>query len=245
MAKSVVITGAGSGLGRAMARILAADGWQVFLLGRNLAKLQTAAAEMGAAAHAIACNVADPDSVDAAFAQIAGLTTGLDVLINNAGVFKPFFLEEASNAQIREALDTNLAGPMYCSRAALKLMEKGGHILCIGSETVVEKVAMLGAYQTTKAGLERYCRTLDQEVGPRGIRVTLVRAGKMVGPEMDFTMDAEVARRFRDENLKLGIDNSKAAISLYASAAETIRLLLALPRDIHVPEIMLAARHGG
>lgn len=246
MGKTIAITGGGAGLGLAMAQRLAAEGHELFLLGRTLSKLESAVeriAGQGGKAHAVACDVGDAASVETAFAQLRGLTARLDVLINNAGVFAPFFLAEASNAQIAETLNTNLAGPMLCSREALKMMEPGGHILCIGSELAVTTAAMLGAYQASKAGLERYCRTLDQEVGPQGIRVTLVRAGKMYGPDMSATMEPEVAQRFSEESLKLGIDNRKNPISLFASVAEVIPGLLALPQDVHVPEIMLAGRH--
>lgn len=243
MGKAIAITGGGAGLGLVMARRLVADGHTVFLLGRTLAKVEAAAASLGAQAHAIACDVADPASVEAAFAQIGAITPRLDVLIANAGVFAPFFLAEATDAQIADALGANLAGPMYCARAALRLMDRGGHILCIGSETVVVTAAMLGGYQASKAGLERFCKTLDQEVAPRGIRVTLVRAGKMYGPEMGSMMEPEVARRFAEESLKLGIDNRTSAISRYESVADLIPTLLDLPPDLNVPEIHLAARH--
>ena len=73
--------------------------------------------------------------------------------------------------------------------------------------------------------------------------MTLIRAGKMYGPEMSFAMSPEVARRFAEESLKLGIDNRKAAISLFTSVAEVIPGLLSLPEDVAVPEIMLAGRH--
>jgi len=247
MAKTIAITGGGAGLGLAMAQRLSRDGHELFLLGRTFAKVEAAAArivEAGGKAHAVACDVGDPASVEAAFAQVAALAPRLDVLINNAGVFSPFFLAEATNAQIAETLNTNLAGPMYCSREALKLMAKGSHILCIGSETVVVTAAMLGAYQTSKAGLERFCKTLDQEVAAQGIRVTLIRAGKMYGPDMSFSVDPEVGRRFVEESLKLGIDNTKNAITLFTSVAEIVPGLLALPDDLHVPEIMLAGRHA-
>jgi meso-butanediol dehydrogenase / (S,S)-butanediol dehydrogenase / diacetyl reductase len=244
--KTIAITGGGAGLGLAMAQRLAADGHELFLLGRTPAKLESAAAriaEAGGKAHAIACDVGDAASVEAAFAAVRAVTTRLDVLINNAGVFAPFFLAEAGNQQIAETLNTNLSGPMFCSRDALKSMEPGGQILCIGSELAQITAAMLGVYQASKAGLERYCRTLDQEVGPQGIRVTLVRAGKMYGPDMSAMMEPAVAQRFTEESLKLGIDNRKSPISLFASVAEVIPSLLALPEDVHVPEIMLAGRH--
>jgi NAD(P)-dependent dehydrogenase (short-subunit alcohol dehydrogenase family) len=247
VAKTIAITGGGAGLGLAMAQRLAADQHELFLLGRTASKLHAAVeriAGQGGRAHAVVCDVGDPASVDAAFARVAELTPRLDVLINNAGVFAPFFLAEATNEQIGQTLNTNLAGPMYCSRAGLKLMERGGHILCIGSETVVVTAAMLGAYQASKAGLERFCKTLEQEVAPLGIRVTLIRAGKMYGSDMDFAMAPDVARRFTEESLKVGVDNRTSAISTFSSVAELIPGLLALPDDVNVPEIMLAGRHA-
>ena len=247
MAKAIAITGGGAGLGLATAERLARGGHRLFLLGRTPAKVDAAVARIsgqGGTAHAIECDVADPASVERAFVRLAEITPRLDVLINNAGIFAPFFLAEASDAQIAATLNTNLAGPMYCSRAALKMMERGGHVLCIGSETVAVTAAMLGAYQASKAGLERFCQTLDQEVAPQGIRVTLIRAGKMYGPDMGFSMEPEVARRFTEESLKLGIDNRKSAISLFASVAEVIPGLLALPEDVNVSQIHLAGRHA-
>lgn len=85
--KAIVITGGGAGLGLAMARRLAADGHRLFLLGRNMARLEEAAASVGG--HAVACDVADPASVEAAFDAVAAITPRIDVLINNAGVFAP------------------------------------------------------------------------------------------------------------------------------------------------------------
>src|SRR5579862_7083628 len=91
VAKVVVITGAGAGLGRAIARKLAGRGEQLVLLGRTLAKVQTVATELGSGALAVECDVGQPESVRAAFALIAQRHPKLDVLINNAAVYEPFF----------------------------------------------------------------------------------------------------------------------------------------------------------
>ena len=85
MSKIIVITGAGKGLGRALARRFAADGEQVVLLGRTLATLEKVAAEIGPRAMPIACDVGSADSVRAAFAAIAKRHPTFHVLINNAG----------------------------------------------------------------------------------------------------------------------------------------------------------------
>jgi NAD(P)-dependent dehydrogenase (short-subunit alcohol dehydrogenase family) len=241
MGRSIVITGAGSGLGRALARRLAGEGDTQFLMGRSREKLERAARELPDA-RAIACDVTEPRSVAAAFAEVAEQRQRLDVLINNAGVFEPSRIDQASDAHIRSLLDTNLAGPVYCSRAALAMMGEGSHIINIGSETVVVPVAMLGLYQSAKAGLERFSKTLDQEAAPLGIRVTLVRAGKMFEPGMELTFAPELHQQFVEENLKIGAQPSSKALSHYASVAATIAALLDLPGDVNVPEIMLEGR---
>ena len=84
MSKTIVITGAGSGLGRAFARRFAADGDQVVLLGRTLAKVDEVAAEIGDRALALACDICSADSVRAAFTAIGERFGSIDVLINNA-----------------------------------------------------------------------------------------------------------------------------------------------------------------
>lgn len=241
MGKAIVITGAGSGLGRALARCLARGDNSLFLMGRDAGRLERVARELPGA-QAIACNVSDPQSVAAAFAEVASHAPRIDVLINNAGLFVPSLIGEATDAHIAATLDTNLAGPIYCSRSAIPLMTKGSHIINIGSETVVVRVAMLALYQTSKAGLERFTRTLDQEVAPLGIRVTLVRAGKMFEPEMEAPYAPELHQRFADENRKLGIQPAAQALSHYASVAETIAMLLRLPDDVNLSEMMLEGR---
>jgi meso-butanediol dehydrogenase/(S,S)-butanediol dehydrogenase/diacetyl reductase len=161
------------------------------------------------------------------------------VLVNNAGVFEPFFVETATDAQIRTAIDTNLAGQIWCARAAIPLLPRGGHIINVSSETVVMPVAMLALYQSAKAGLERLSRTLSQELEPAGIWVTLFRAGKMFEPDMEWHQDPETARLFHEANLRIGVDNRNAALSRYASAAGLIPWLIDLPADVNIPELMI------
>ncbi|MFA7602912.1 MAG: SDR family oxidoreductase [Novosphingobium sp.] len=241
MNRSIVITGAGSGLGRALARKLAGNGNALFLMGRNIAKLEKVAQEIGGA-RAVGCDVGDPASVAAAFGEVARHTQRLDVLINNAGLFEPAMIAEASDGHIRALLDTNLAGPIYCSRAAIPLMAKGSHIIAIGSETITVPVAMLALYQTGKAGLERFMQTLNQEMAPKGIRVTMVRAGKMYEPEMASPFPAELYQRFVEENARIGLQQSTQPLSRYDSVAQAIAPLLELPDEVNCPLILLEGR---
>lgn len=241
MGKSIIITGAGSGLGRALARQLSGKGHTLFLMGRTATKLEKLANELPDS-RVVVCDVSDPDSVDQAFASVAEQAGHIDVLINNAGLFQPSLIAEASNKHIASILGINLAGSIYCARAAIPLMQKGSHILSIGSETVVIPIAMLALYQSSKAGLERFSQTLAQEVAPLGIRVTMVRAGKMYEQDMQSPFEPEVAMKFAEENRKLGIVSGADPVSQYSSAAQTIAMLLDTPADINIPHITLEGR---
>jgi NAD(P)-dependent dehydrogenase (short-subunit alcohol dehydrogenase family) len=239
--RSIVITGAGSGLGRALARRLAGSGNALFLMGRNAGKLEAIVRELPGACPVI-CDVADPGSVADAFAHVAGQAPRLDVLINNAGLFEPSMIAEASDRHIRSILDTNLTGAIHCARAAIPMMGKGSQIISIGSETVVIPIAMLALYQASKAGLDRFSQTLKEEVASQGIRVTMVRAGKMFEPEMEMPYDSGLYQRFAEENQKRGIRPSAQALSHYASVAAVLASLLELPEDVAVPHIVLEGR---
>jgi meso-butanediol dehydrogenase / (S,S)-butanediol dehydrogenase / diacetyl reductase len=243
MSRTIVITGAGSGLGRAMARVLAADGHRLVLLGRTVSKVEAVAQELGADAWAARCDVADAASVRSAFDAIAARGEGIDVLINNAAVYEPYTIEDATETQIAAALDTNLAGTIHCARAALPLMEKGAHIINVSSRTVVEPAVMLALYQTSKAGVERFTASLREEVAERGIRVTLLRAAGMMEAGMNWTLDPEVTRRFQEARRKRGIDRGNNAVSQFASVAQLLPWLIGLPQDVGVTELMLEARH--
>lgn len=241
--RCVAVTGAGSGLGRALAHRFAADGDSVVLLGRTRAKVEAVAAELGPAACAIACDVGSADSVRTAFAEIAERRPRIDVLINNAAIYQPFFVKDATDAQIESAAMTNFTGPIYCARAAIPLMERGGQIINISSETVALPHAMFSLYQSSKAGLERFTEALRAELEPDGIRVTLARAGQMQGADSRSPSDdVEILQRFAEENQKRGLDLRARPTSTFESVAELIRLLTHLPADLNVPQIVFEAR---
>ena len=190
MSKVIVITGAGDGLGRALARRFARDGETVILLGRTLSKVEAVAQELGEPHFAVACDVGNPDSVRAAFAAIAQRHPKVDVLINNAAIYEPFTLAEVRDEQIAASLATNVAGPIHCAREALPLLRGGGHIINVTSESVPLKMPMLRLYAGGKAGLELMSDMWARELEPEGVRVTVVQAGMM----MDETKTAAAGR---------------------------------------------------
>jgi meso-butanediol dehydrogenase/(S,S)-butanediol dehydrogenase/diacetyl reductase len=242
MARVIVITGANAGLGRALARRFAADGESVVLLGRNAEKVQKTAAELGAPALAVTCDVASPDSVRAAFARIEEAHPRIDVLINNAAVYQPFLIAEATDQQILSSVLTNLAGPIFCARSAIPLMGSGGHIINVSSESVGMNFPHLVLYQSSKAGLERFSQGLYQEIDSSGIRVTTVRAGQMSDADKTWNVEPQAAMRFMQATMAIGLNLRDKPISQYVSVTNMFRAVIDLPADLHAQTVFLHAR---
>lgn len=240
-----MITGAGVGLGRALGRRLAADGDRVILLGRTLSKVQAAAQEIGERAMAVACDVASPGSVKAAFGEIAKRHPRVDVLINNAAIFEPFLIAEATDEHILGTIATNLTGAILCARAAIPLMGRGGHILSVSSESVELPFPHLLMYQTSKAGLERFSAGLHRELEPNGIRVTCVRAGQMMEQGKVWNADPAAQMRFAKAAMEAGINLRERPITQFTSVTNIFRALIDLPPDLHSPLVTLSARKAG
>jgi meso-butanediol dehydrogenase / (S,S)-butanediol dehydrogenase / diacetyl reductase len=241
VSKIMVITGAGAGLGRALARRFAADGETVVLLGRSADKVQAAAAQIGERAFALGCEVSSPESVRAAFARIAERHPRIDVLINNAAVYEPFLIADATDDQILKSIGSNLAGPILCTRAAIPLLGRGGHIINVSSESVGMLFPHMVMYQSSKAGLERFSQGLHHELEPAGIRVTTVRAGQMMEAGKTWDIDPATAARFAQAAMAAGLNLRERPISQYTSVTNVFRSLIDLPEDVHVQTVLLHA----
>ena len=163
-------------------------------------------------------------------------------LVNNAAVFEPFLVAEASDDQILKTVTTNLAGAMLCARAAIPLMGRGSQILNVSSESVGMRFPHLVVYQSSKAGLERFSEGLHHELEPAGIRVTSVRAGQMFEPGKTWDVDPEARMRFGKAAMDAGINLRERPLSQFASVTDAFRALIDLPPDLHAIHLSLAAR---
>ncbi len=156
MDKVAIVTGAGTGIGRAAAVALAHAGYAVALAGRRAAPLEETAAEMAGAASLVApTDVADPASVEALFAATKEAFGRLDLLFNNAGLgAPPVPLEELSVEQWQRVVDVNLTGAFLCTQAAIKLMKdqtpRGGRIINNGSISADRPRPNSAPYTATK-----------------------------------------------------------------------------------------------
>lgn len=242
MSKVIVITGAGVGLGRALARRFAADGETVVLLGRTLSKVQAVADEIGERAMAVGCDVASPESVRAAFAEIGKRFSHIDVLINNAALYEPFLIAEASDEQLLSIISTNVTGPILCARAAIPLMSRGSHIINVSSESTEMNWPYLVLYQSTKAALERFSQGLNYELDSSGIKVTTVRAGMMIEEGKAPNWDPQIAMRFAQASMMAGINLREAPKSHYNSVTDVFRAVVDMPQDLQTPIVSIHAR---
>ena len=178
--KVALVTGAGTGIGKAVALALMREGYAVTLAGRRQDKLDETAAEgrvVGAQSLAVQTDVSDPDSVKAVFARTKATFGRLDVLFNNAGIGAPAMpLEELPLETWRKVVDINLTGMFLCTQEAIKLMKsqtpRGGRIINNGSISAHTPRPHAVAYTTTKhavTGLTKQtaldCRGYDVTCG--------------------------------------------------------------------------------
>ena len=153
MSGIALVTGAGSGIGRATALALAGAGFTVVLAGRRLEPLEAAAVEAGGVA--ITSDVRDPESVAALFAEIDARFGRLDVLFNNAGLGAPgVALEDITLEQWSAVVETNLTGAFLCTQGAFRLMKRqsphGGRIINNGSLSAMTPRPRSAPYTATK-----------------------------------------------------------------------------------------------
>ncbi|NDA84979.1 MAG: SDR family oxidoreductase, partial [Burkholderiaceae bacterium] len=136
-----LVTGAGTGIGKAAAKALLSDGFSVVLTGRNLERLQKAIKEIGGNTTnclAVACDVGKPEEVKTLFRQLKDQFGRIDVLFNNAGTGAPAIpMDELSYEQWMNVVNSNLCGAFLCSQEAMRMMKaqspKGGRIINNGS----------------------------------------------------------------------------------------------------------------
>jgi NAD(P)-dependent dehydrogenase (short-subunit alcohol dehydrogenase family) len=158
MTRIAVVTGAGSGIGRASSLALAREGFTVVLAGRRLEPLESAAAEAANGAIARSCDVRKPESVASLFAEVDKRFGRLDLLFNNAGIGNPPVpLEDLTNEDWRATLDTSLTGAFLCTQHAFRLMKKqtprGGRIINNGSISATSPRPFSAPYTAAKHGI--------------------------------------------------------------------------------------------
>jgi len=174
-----VVTGAGRGLGRAIAEALAAHGAQVWLGGRDAAALAALAHTLGPRAHPLPFDVADEGAGEAALQTVLARHGRLDILVNAVGQRRREPLDALPAQALRDLLDTNLLGAWHLCREASRPMRRQGSGRLINISSIAGPIARAGdaAYTTSKGALEAMTRALAAELGPHGITANAIAPG--------------------------------------------------------------------
>jgi uncharacterized protein len=179
--KTILITGASSGLGLAVARELARTGHNLALTSRRSDRLERLAAEfetLGAEVLVLPAALEDPETPELLVAATIARFGRLDALINNAGFGIPSLFGDSDPAEIRRQVEVNFVAPMLLARAALPhLIETKGTIINVGSAITSVPNPIFGAYGATKAALAWWNDALRRELLRRGVHVCLVEPG--------------------------------------------------------------------
>ena len=203
--KQILVTGASRGIGKACAIHFAKEGWHVFLNCRkSISELQATAdfitKETSGSCEILPGDVGVPSEVGRIFDQIEMSGSGLDVLINNAGIAWMGLLTDMSIEEWNRMISTNLSSAFYCCRAALPYMihQKAGRIINISSMWGTVGASCEVAYSATKSGLNGLTRALAKELAPSNIQVNAIACG-VIDTVMNDLLDAEEKAALAEE----------------------------------------------
>ncbi|HSV78125.1 MAG TPA: SDR family oxidoreductase [Ramlibacter sp.] len=203
--KTAVVTGGSRGLGAALVKELCGRGARVAVIARDAERLRRSLAEHGDAALAMPADLCDPAQVRGAFERIGEALGPLGFLVNNAGAGNWYPIERLPDGEIAMQLGTNFTAAVYCTRAAIPLMRRGGGgvILNVSSESAQQPVHGLALYGASKAALEAFSLAANLELRADRIKAMVVRLGRMKDTGFSKGWDpasrAEAVQRWKEE----------------------------------------------
>jgi len=231
--KVAVVTGAGSGIGRAVAVALSRAGCRVALLGRRRELLEESRAALEAPAGdvlVLPVDVADRDAVDRAVAQAGATWSSIDVLVNNAGTNTPKrALEDIHPEDWDQVIAVNLTGLFNATRAALPWLRRAGdgQVINIGSTSGVRAARLAGiAYASSKHGVVGFTAMINLEEKRHGIRATAIHPGEVDTPILEKRPTPVSAER-------------RQAILRPEDVAEAVLFVATRPPSVNVPSLMI------
>jgi NAD(P)-dependent dehydrogenase (short-subunit alcohol dehydrogenase family) len=234
--KSILITGAGSGIGRATAQAFLKAGWHVGLIGRRRDPLEETAA--GSEALILPCDVTDEASVDAAFAQAARTWGRIDCLFNNAGVSAPGRpIDEISVEDWKKVCDTNIHGAFLCARAAFRAMRaqdpQGGRIINNGSISAHVPRPGSAPYTMSKHAVTGLTRTLGLDGRKFNIACGQIDIGNAA---------TDMAMGFTKGVVQADGSTKVEPVMPVGLVAEAVLHMANLPLDVNIPFMTIMAR---
>ena len=232
--KLAIVTGGGSGIGEATAKVFAEAGATVVVIGRRSEPLERVAKEIGG--HAMVCDVSDQAQVRTMFTQALQITGQIDILLNNAGGAGPIApVAEVDMEAWVQCMNINLVGAMFCLQEAARIMgaQKSGSIINMSSLMGIQGYPMRSAYVASKFALIGITETMARELGPLNVRVNALMPGAVSGENMDRILarraeaEGRCAEEIEHENY-----TDVAALKRWVSPEEVGRAALYYASDL-------------
>jgi NAD(P)-dependent dehydrogenase (short-subunit alcohol dehydrogenase family) len=222
--KVAVITGAASlkGIGKATARVFAAQGASIVILDLDLAAAQAAAVDIGAQHLGLKCDVTKKSECDAAAQQILTAFGQIDILVNNAGITQPLKIMDIKPENYEAVTDVSLRGTLYMSQAVIPHMRqrRSGSIVCLSSVSAQRGGGIFGGphYSAAKGGVLGLAKAMARELGPDNIRVNCITPGlietDITGGMMTDALRVEILKGIPLNRLGQASDVANAALYL-------------------------------
>jgi NADP-dependent 3-hydroxy acid dehydrogenase YdfG len=242
-----VITGASSGMGRAAAMLLASRGAKVALLARRKAQLEEVAAEirrLGGTALAIATDVTNAASVDAAAAEVRRVYGNANLVFNNAGLMLPGAIGQQPQTEWETQIDLNVTGAMRVIQAFVPQLEEAaaqGQVVDLINTSSIASQYVYGyfaVYSATKAFVSHLTRHLRLELGPKNIRVSVIEPG---------ITDTELQSHFTFQGAIDWIKTAAQSIDFLKAEdiAATVGFIVSLPRHVNLQQVVIMPTKEG
>lgn len=226
--KTVLITGATSGIGQKMALDYAAEGWEVVACGRNQQRLDQLA--VNANIRTLNFDLTDSESIQSA---AKGLSQSLDLVILNAGTCE--YIDDVKafdTALFRRVINSNVLGTVDCVAAFLPHIKRGGHLALLGSSASFFPFARAEAYGASKAAIAYLAQSLAVDLAPHEIDVSLVSPGFVSTPltdKNDFSMPMKISVEQASEEIRRGLKKRKKHVQTPRLFTFILGLLGCLP----------------
>jgi 2-keto-3-deoxy-L-fuconate dehydrogenase len=229
-----VVTGAGSGIGAAIARLFAHRGASIAVVDRDAEAASSVTDEIaraGGAATAHRCDVSDPASVDALFATLAATSRGIDILVNNAGIAHVGSIETTTPDDLDRLYRVNVVGVYLCARAAVPVMLRQGAGVILNMASIASLVGIPDrfAYSMTKGAVLAMTRSIAVDYVKRGIRCNCICPARIHTPFVDGFLaanypgkEAEMLRTLAEYQPigRMGTPDEVASLALYLCSDE-------------------------